>query len=330
VIYTIPVVVHVVYNTEAQDLSKQIIDDQIARLNIDYRRLNDQSSTVSDFVTFEADTGIQFVYATQDPNGNPFDGIHRVHTSTTSFPAPDSVDFDDQCAKTSMGGTDIWDRSKYMNIWICNFEDGILGYAQLPGGPANVDGIAITTSAFGAGSNTDAPYNKGRTLTHEVGHWLNLDHPWGDNEGDCNEDDGVSDTPQTDGPNYYCPLTHVSCSDLNMVQNYMDYTDDPCMTLFTIGQANRMRVELASGGRRASVTISFNGTALGTDGNYVSPFDPSITTSLNEYNGATTVNYNGEVTTLNEELTSKQDSESNANTLWYSISMLISLLSLLM
>eukprot|EP01114_Cavostelium_apophysatum_P010343 TRINITY_DN2394_c0_g2_i1.p1 TRINITY_DN2394_c0_g2~~TRINITY_DN2394_c0_g2_i1.p1 ORF type:complete len:397 (+),score=100.86 TRINITY_DN2394_c0_g2_i1:17-1207(+) len=269
-IYTIPVVFHIIYNTQAQNLDEEVIADQLARLNIDFRRWNDQTETVSSFEDLEADTGIQFIFAETDPNGQATEGITRTQTSSTSFdPDYDLMKF------TSSGGHDAWNTSKYMNVWVCNLSGGVLGFASLPGGAGqDTDGVVITTGGFGAGDNAMASYNLGRTLTHEAGHWFNLHHPWGDTEGDCSEDDFVTDTPQTVGPNDGCDLTASSCSNLNMVQNYMDYTVDSCMTLFTVGQVARMRVEVdAGGGRRSAVIQNYGGEILG-EGDYVSPFNP--------------------------------------------------------
>eukprot|EP01114_Cavostelium_apophysatum_P010342 TRINITY_DN2394_c0_g1_i1.p1 TRINITY_DN2394_c0_g1~~TRINITY_DN2394_c0_g1_i1.p1 ORF type:complete len:410 (+),score=63.85 TRINITY_DN2394_c0_g1_i1:1-1230(+) len=269
-IYTIPVVFHIIYYNQAQNLDDEIIADQLARLNIDYRRWNDQTETVSSFEDLEADTGIQFIFAETDPDGQATDGITRTQTSTYSFnPEDDLMKF------TSSGGHDAWDTTKYMNVWVCNLSGNILGYATIPGSADQArDGVVITTSGFGAGDNAMANYNLGRTLTHEAGHWFNLRHPWGNYEGDCNEDDYVTDTPQTIGPNDGCDLQASSCANLNMVQNYMDYTVDSCMTLFTVGQVARMRFEVGSGGgRRSAVIVNYGGEILG-EGDYVSPFGP--------------------------------------------------------
>jgi len=266
--YTIPVVIHIIYNSASQNPSDTLVKDQIARLNVDYRKLNaDQTETLTEFKPFADDMGIQFVLASVDPIGNPTTGINRLQTSKTSFYGPSDPNFDNDCQKSSTGGVDIWDRDLYMNIWVCNLDDSTLGFAQLPGGGPDTDGIVITSSAFGA--QGPPPYNLGRTTTHEVGHWFNLRHPWGPSgsNSDCSQDDGVNDTPKSTGPNFQCHLDSTNCGGLNMVQNYMDYSDDTCMTLFTMGQASRARVEVMAGGRRSTNPIAYNGTILGL-GNY--------------------------------------------------------------
>ena len=261
-IITIPVVVHVLYNTAAQNISDAQILSQIDVLNEDFRRLNsDASNTPADFLPVAADSEIEFCMATTDPNGNATDGITRKQTSNSSWSTNDNMKF------SSQGGTDAWPTGDYLNIWVCNMSGGILGYAQFPGGPAATDGIVCLTTAFGTTGNVNAPFNLGRTTTHEVGHWLNLRHIWGD--GNCNADDFVSDTPTAGGPNYTgAPCSYPgpnSCNDgggdlPDMFQNYMDYSDDGCMNLYTTGQKDRMRALFDPGGARASL---LNSTACG-------------------------------------------------------------------
>ena len=254
-VYTIPVVVHVLYRTSAENVSNAQIQSQIDVLNADFRRTNsDYTLTPSEFAGSVADSEIEFVLATTDPNGNPTSGITRTSTNKTSFATNDEMKF------TAQGGKDAWNTKKYLNIWVCNMSGGILGYAQFPGsGAANTDGVVILTTAFGSTGNVNAPFNKGRTATHEVGHWLNLRHIWGD--GNCSADDFVSDTPIAAASNGGCPsYPSKSCSNnggftSDMFMNYMDYTNDACMYMFTTGQKNRMRAvltgfrsELVSGG----------------------------------------------------------------------------------
>ena len=147
-----------------------------------------------------------------------------------------------------------WDPSSYLNIWVCNLGSGLLGYAQFPGGNPATDGVVCDYAYFGTIGTATFPFDEGRTCTHEVGHYLNLRHIWGD--GGCSVDDFVSDTPTSDGPNYGCALGHVSCGSTDMVQNYMDYSDDGCMNLYTAGQAARMNALFAPGGARFSLTQS--------------------------------------------------------------------------
>lgn len=244
-VVTIPVVVHVVYNNSTENISDAQIQTQIDVLNDDFRRLNsDADNTWSQ----ASDVEIAFCLATTDPNGNPTNGITRTSTSSSSFSTNDNMKFN------SSGGKDAWPSSDYLNMWVCDISGGILGYAQFPGGSAATDGVVMDYQYFGTIGTATSPFDLGRTATHEVGHWLNLRHIWGD--GGCGVDDFVSDTPESDGANYGCATGHVSCGSTDMVQNYMDYSDDACMNLFTEGQKNRMRALFESGGYRASLLAS--------------------------------------------------------------------------
>ena len=242
---TIPVVVHVVYRTSTENISDAQIASQMQVLNDDFRRLNaDADNTWNQ----AADSEIEFCLATVDPNGNATNGVTRTQTSVSAHGTNDSV------KSNSSGGKNAWPTDQYLNMWVCNIGGSILGYAQFPGGPASTDGVVMDYRYFGTIGTAQAPFDGGRTTTHEVGHWLNLRHIWGD--GNCNQDDFVSDTPNSDAPNYGCATGHVSCSSVDMVQNYMDYSDDGCMNLFTDGQKTRMRALFAAGGFRESLLNS--------------------------------------------------------------------------
>ncbi len=244
-IITIPVVVHVVYKTNAQNISDAQIQTQIDVLNEDFRRLNaDANNTWSQ----AADTEIEFCMATVDPSGGSTNGIQRRSTNKPSFSANDFMKYNNK------GGLDAWPAADYLNIWVCNLGSGLLGYAQFPGGNPATDGVVCDYAYFGTIGTATAPFNLGRTATHEVGHWLNLRHIWGD--GGCSVDDFVADTPLSDAANYGCASGHVSCGSTDMVENYMDYSDDACMNLFTSGQSTRMDALFASGGARESLTTS--------------------------------------------------------------------------
>lgn len=185
---------------------------------------------------------IRFALATKDPKGKTTTDIVRTATTRNSFGADDSV-------KTrSEGGTPGWPAGRYLNLWVCNLGGGLLGYAQFPGGPAKTDGVVIVHSAFGTSGTASAPFDLGRTATHEIGHWLNLRHIWGD-ENDCSGTDHVSDTPNAQLPNYGSPtFPHLSCDNGpngDMFMNYMDYVDDAAMFMFTPGQITRMNATLA-------------------------------------------------------------------------------------
>ena len=244
-IITIPIVFHVIYNNSAENLSDAQLMSQLAVLNEDFRRTNsDANGTWGQ----AADTEIEFCLATVDPNGNPTTGITRTSTSTTSWGANDAMKF------TSSGGIDAWPASDYLNFWICDLSGGLLGYAQFPGGNPATDGVVNDYAYTGSGGSAQAPFDLGRTATHEVGHWLNLRHIWGD--GGCTVDDFVSDTPLSDASNGGCATGHVSCGSTDMVENYMDYSDDACMNLFTAGQTARMRALFDPGGARESILSS--------------------------------------------------------------------------
>jgi len=258
----IPVVVHVIYSNSNENISTAQIQSQIDVLNADFRRLNgDRVNTPSTFAGVAADINIEFVLANTDPNGNPTSGITRKSSSRTSWGT------NDEMKSASNGGVNAWDTDKYLNMWVCNIGGGILGYAQFPGGPASTDGVVMSpqyfgSSAGGSGFYLSAPFDKGRTTTHEVGHWLNLRHIWGD--GNCSADDFVSDTPNAGAPNYGCPShPSTSCSSADMFMNYMDYVDDNCMNMFTEGQKTRMRALFAPGGARESFASNTGGGSGG-------------------------------------------------------------------
>lgn len=268
-VITIPVVVHVIYNTTAQNISDAQIQSQLTVLNNDFRKLNsDWANTPSAWQSLVADVEVQFCLAQRDPSGNATNGIVRRQTTVTSFSTNDAMKY------TAQGGSNAWPASSYLNIWVCNLGGGLLGYAQFPGGPSATDGVVVNFTAFGTTGTAAAPFNRGRTATHEVGHWLNLYHIWGDDGTGCTGSDNVNDTPNQADENYGCPaFPTVSCSNGpngDMFMNYMDYTDDACMYMFTAGQKARMQALFAAGGFRASLVNSLGcqapsgGTTCGT------------------------------------------------------------------
>ncbi|MFN0203431.1 MAG: zinc metalloprotease, partial [Bacteroidia bacterium] len=262
VVYTIPVVVHVVYNTTAQNISDAQIQSQLTVLNNDFRKLNADASLIpSNFAGVAADCEINFCMAQRTPTGAATTGIIRKQSTVTAWSTNDAVKY------TAQGGSDAWDRNQYLNIWVCNMSGGILGYAQFPGGAAATDGVVCLYTAFGTTGTASAPFNKGRTATHEVGHWLNLRHIWGD--ATCGSD-LVSDTPTHNEENYGCPAAgHLSTcagTPVEMTMNYMDYTDDACMYMFSAGQKTRMQAVIASGGARATLATSLGCQAPSTTG----------------------------------------------------------------
>jgi hypothetical protein len=227
----IPVYIHIVL-PNANTVSNTQIQSQMNVLNSDFNNSNASQlpSGATDFVNDATVTDITFSLA----------GTFRHDDSTASWGTNDAV----KAAYPPISP------STHLNIWVCEIGGGILGYAQFPGGSSATDGVVLLHSSLPGGSS--APYNLGRTATHEVGHYLNLRHIWGD--GRCRQDDFVTDTPSSDGANYGCPsFPTVNCKTTDMTMNYMDYTDDSCMYMFTDGQRNRMRAIFTSGGSRASL-----------------------------------------------------------------------------
>jgi hypothetical protein len=270
-VIVIPVVVHVLHRNEAVgtglNISQAQIQSQIDVLNEDFRRMNaDRINTPAAFTGVAADYNFEFRLACQDPNGHPTNGVVRRFTNRTGFQFVANAD--GTANETSMGikmtsisGSDPWPTDRYLNIWVCNFTDGTLGYGTFPADFAtnpNVDGVVINTTSMGRTGNVAAPFDRGRTATHEVGHWLNLFHVWGD--AFCG-DDLVADTPTQQQPNFGCPaFPHRTCGNTtngDMFMNYMDYTDDVCMNIFTNDQSLRGRALFAAGGPRGNFVDNY-------------------------------------------------------------------------
>jgi hypothetical protein len=249
----------VVHASAVENISDAQVKSQIDVLNRDYRKKNaDLSKTPAPFKPRAADVRIEFALAVRDPNGSPTTGITRTQTTKQQF---DSHTNDIKFAST--GGHDAWPRDKYLNLWtaktILDPQVGpLLGYAQFPGGAAATDGVVITSDGFGTQGTAVDPFNLGRTATHEIGHWLNLLHIWGDDNGGCSGSDNVPDTPNQADHNFNKPtFPHVTCANGpngDMFMNYMDYVDDDTMFMFTAGQAARIRAAL--NGPRASLLKS--------------------------------------------------------------------------
>jgi hypothetical protein len=252
-IVRIPVVVHLVWREPAQNISDAQVHSQVDVLNADFRRLNpDVADVPAVWQPLTADARVEFALAATDPTGAPTTGITRTQTTTAAF------DTDDAVKSAGTGGADAWPAETYLNIWVCQLGGGLLGYAQFPGGPAPTDGVVVLHSGFGTTGTATAPFDGGRTTTHEVGHWLNLRHIWGDDGEGCSGDDFVADTPNQGGPSYGRPTwPQLSCAngpDGDMFMNYMDYTDDAAMFMFTNGQAARMAACLT--GPRAALAAA--------------------------------------------------------------------------
>lgn len=238
----IPVWVNVLYRTAAQNISNAQIQSQIDVLNRDFAATNsDYNLTPSTFTSVRSgDIKIRFIWTSAN--------ITRKSTTKKSWTTNDAM------KKSSQGGINPTSPTTTLNLWVCNLGGGILGYAQFPGGASATDGVVCDDNAFGTTGTASAPFNKGRTATHEVGHYFNLRHIWGD--ATCGNDQ-VGDTPLHTSANYGCPAagSRSSCSGtpVMMTMNYMDYTDDACMYMFTAGQAARMQSTYAVGGPRAGL-----------------------------------------------------------------------------
>ena len=231
-IVTIKTVVNVVYKTDEQNISDAQIKSQITALNKDFRATNpDKAQTPAPFKGLVTDTRVAFKLVK----------VTRTKTAASGF------SFDDKVKKASTGGIEPHLPKTHLNLWVCALTGGLLGYAQFPGGPPATDGVVCNYLAFGTTGTAQAPFNKGRTATHEVGHYLNLRHIWGDTP-DCSGSDMVADTPNCAGPNFGTPAWPVvTCNNGpngDMFMNYMDYTDDEAMFMFTAQQVLRMRTTL--------------------------------------------------------------------------------------
>ncbi len=276
-VITIPVVVHVLWNDSIQNVSDAQIQSQLDVLNKDFRFLNaDTLDGMHPYRSRAADTRIEFCLATRDPNGNFTTGITRTQTSEVSWNAFDE-DEADNIKSSANGGKDNWDPTQYLNMYIVKFDSVLLGFATFPEELAtspNLDGVVIRYEAFGtSGTAGLGGFEKnmgGRTATHEVGHWLNLRHIWGD---DSCGNDFVSDTESAEKANFGCPTfphkASNSCgtgSDGEMFMNYMDYVDDKCMNMFTSGQGERMTAAI-TGPRSGLLTSLGCQTPLSVENN---------------------------------------------------------------
>lgn len=255
---TIPVVIHVLYNTAAQNISDAQAISQFSVLDNDFNHLNADTVNIPlPFRSVAGKTGIRFCLAQRDPLGNATTGIIHKSTTTTSFTT------DNKVKSSATGGDDAWDVTKYINIWVCNLGSSLLGYGEFPTGTlSNTYGLVINYTATGTMGTATAPFNKGRTGTHEFGHCFNLTHIWGDN-GQCGNTDNCTDTPPQKGGtaapagcNYGTPTypwqpntctrpdgvggASVTNTNGDMFMNFMDYTDDGAMNMFSKEQCLRM------------------------------------------------------------------------------------------
>ncbi len=246
----IPVVVHVVYANATQSISLAQAISQVQVLNDDFAKLNSDAIKVTQptFSTVASGANIRFCLAQRDPNGNPTTGVDYKLTTTASFSTNDNV------KHASTGGADPWDVTKYVNIWVCNLGSTLLGYGEFPTTSISQTwGLVLHYKYTGSGGSAIAPYNLGRTGTHEFGHCFNLLHIWGDDGTACTGTDQCSDTPNQAGEHYGCftqgSIQTDACSPSSpgtMWMNYMDYTDDACMYMFTAQQVARMEAVVST------------------------------------------------------------------------------------
>ncbi|OIQ21713.1 MAG: hypothetical protein BM557_02635 [Flavobacterium sp. MedPE-SWcel] len=269
-VITIPVVVHIIHNGDPVGSNENLADaqvlSQITVLNQDYRRMAGTPGYNTNAVG--ADVEIEFCLAQTAPDGSLTNGIDRVNLGQSSW--------GENAIENTLKPNTIWDPTQYFNIWVCRFGgglSGVLGYAHPPsgsglpgldnnGGSANTDGVIIGYEYFGSAAlypqgTYGGPYNGGRTTTHEIGHSLGLIHTWGPtfNNSSCNSSDHCADTPTSSGPNGGCSANY-SCGSNDMIENYMDYTNDACMNIFTQDQKERMLIVMENSPRRASLKTS--------------------------------------------------------------------------
>ena len=233
----IPIVINILYRTSAENISLSQIQSQIDALNQDFNGINSEFNQVPGiFAGVKANVGITFV----------LDRVIRIQTTRTEWAV-----LNEEMKKTAFGGIAPTSPTNKLNLWVCTLAGGILGYAKAPGTALELDGVVIDSRYFGTNGRATAPFHKGRTATHEIGHWLNVRHIWGDST--CGND-LVSDTPSHNAANYGSPVfPHYSTctgNPIEMTMNFMDYTNDVSMYMFTNGQKDRMRAQFLPGGNR--------------------------------------------------------------------------------
>ncbi len=317
----IPVVIHVVYRNEVQNISMAQIMSQMEVLNLDYRRNNsDASNTPSAFAGVAADCEIEFCLAAEDPYGNPTIGITRTPTTIEEIGISVAPSGDPRIYYTALGGRDPWDPKRYLNIWVCEFNENLLGFGTNPGtGYSLEDGAVINYEYFGTEGTVSAPYHKGRTVTHEIGHYLNLEHVWGGSGGGCSQDDLVADTPMQAEAYYGCPsYPQSSCGSSDMFMNFMDYSTDGCMNLFTEGQKARMLATL--NGPRADLVT---GDVACHSGTLVCPYSPQEQYVQFVCDGETLVLPNDEIRASLDESNGEALGSPTADIFWYNKPILI-------
>jgi PKD repeat protein len=287
-IITIPVVVHVVYRVAGENISDAQAASQVQVLNDDFAKLNADAIKVTQptFSTVAAGAQIRFCLAQRDPNGNPTTGVTHNTTTVTAFGTNDAV------KSNATGGVTAWDVTKYVNIWVCNLGNTLLGYGEFPTGSlSNTWGLVLHYKYTGSGGSATAPYNLGRTGTHEFGHCFNLLHIWGDDGTACSGSDQCSDTPNQAGEHYGCftagSIQTDACTTTSpgvMWMNYMDYTDDACMYMFTQQQVARMEAVVNN--------PPWNVLASSLGCTPVNALDANMFNIINPFTGSSTCNNN--------------------------------------
>lgn len=284
VLRVVPIVFHIIHNYGPENISKEQVLDAVRIINEDFRGLNsDLSAIIPEFAGITADSEIEFRLAKKDPSGNCTDGITRTVSSLT-FNAGENVK-----------GLVSWNTSRYLNVWVvANIASGAGGYAYYPGNAPSQsqEGIVVRNSQLGSIGTSGGSNFAARTLTHEIGHYLNLRHVWGNSNSNaetdnCFDDDNVADTPNTIGSQQNCILSQTTCGSLDNVQNYMDYST--CARMFTNGQAARMQAALqSSAGQRSNLWTSTNLVNTGTNNGFEAPCTPNV-----EFNATNTLGCEG-------------------------------------
>ncbi|MEP7279652.1 MAG: M43 family zinc metalloprotease [Bacteroidota bacterium] len=313
---TVPVVFHIVVNNQSL-ISDGQIQAQLDTLNKDFAGLNGDTAEIpSWFKPYFGQSGIQFCLAQQTPSGDPSNGIERTTTTLTSF-----LDTDNGVKHAASGGADIWDPSSYLNIWVCPLSNAILGYASYPGtGNDNEQGVVIEYNSLPGGALST--YNQGKTLTHETGHYFNLYHIWGDDNGACTGTDYIDDTPNQANSSSTCSSGIVTdnCTVSGngiMYQNYMDYTYDNCLVMFTVQQVARMESALVA--YRSSLLTSSGcqpAVSYNLDAQLKSVSQPTQRVCINPFAPVINIRNRGNQTLVSLNITTVLDNTTTTTAVW--------------
>lgn len=297
----IPVVFHIIHNGEpvgvGGNLLKSRIDRQLEILNEDFNRLNlDASETLAEFQESATSLEIEFIYAKQSPDGFETNGIVRVPGSQANYSYQE---------RAVLSSESYWPAEDYLNVWVADLAGGSLGWAEFPvsnlaglDAASNnrlIDGVTVDYVYFGENPDSPSFESKGRTATHEMGHFFGLRHIWGD--GGCSIDDFCEDTPPASSSSSGCNLSKTTCGSLDMVQNFMDYTNDACMNIFTIDQKSRVRTVVENSPRRKSLTES-----KGLEAPPIFNRDLGLAEINSQFNGSCSGNFNPQIIIKNQGL----------------------------